>query len=229
MTDTNPSIDIETLYRAAATSEDTSAAARNIAKAVVDRLLEVKQDAQTSDLTRRIQQAASESNSDLIFRLADELKAVKSGERDRQARLVQLADEFTFEELLEAFPTDLKEMAYEIGLLILQKSSEGTKRSRPRPPAPHYIIENEDGHTVEVVRGVGKPKLPGAEADFYLFMGFSVAEDGRAVKPPSFFSTHAGEIVPTTKKALIDDLLAGGEKWKKEGYSIKLKEVPEQT
>jgi len=221
MTETTP--DIETLYRAASGSQTTSAAARNTAQAVVDRMLEVKQDARTSDLTRRIQHAASEGNSDLIFKLADELKSVKNGERERQARLVQLADEFSFAELLEAFPTDYRELACEIGLLVVQKMSEGAKRSRPRPPAPHYVIENEDGHTLEVVKGKGKPKLPGAEKEFYKFMGFDVSEDGRTVSPTTF-GNLAGEVVPTTKKALLDDLIAGNEFWTKEGYSIKLKE-----
>lgn len=224
MTETTPDIDTETLYKAALSSEDTSAAARNTAQAVVDRLLEVKRDAQTSDLTRRIQQAAGEGNSDLIFRLADELKAVKTGERERQARLVQLADEFTFEELLEAFPTDFRELVYDIGLLILKKSKEGS-RSRPRAPAPMYRIENEDGHTFDVARTVGKPKLPGAEATFFMFMGFSVSSDGRSVSPATF-GNATGEVVPTTKKALIDDLLAGNEFWKKEGYSISLVPTP---
>lgn len=216
-------VDIATLYKAAINSEEVSPLARDTAQAVVERLFETKTATQASDLTKRIQQAAGEGNTDLIFELTDELRQAKDKEHDRATRLVQLADDFTFEELLKAFPVDLSELAYDLGMIVLQRMSR-KRPARARKASPCYVIENEDGHTMEVTRGVGKPKLPGAEKAFYMFMGFDVSEDGRSTSPATF-GDHSGAVVPVAKKALIDDLLAGNEFWKKEGYSIKLKEA----
>lgn len=231
MTTDAPDTDFETLYKAAVSSADLSVVSRGAANSVIDRLFESRNTAQAADLTRRIQEAASQGDSESIFALTDELRSVKKTESERNARLIKLADEFSLMDVLRAFPA-FRSLAFELGLLVLQKTEEGLKhykkpaRVRPASSTPKgtvYLISH-NGETIEAIKNVGAARLPGAEVEFFEFFGFDISPDGRLLDPPTFTNIK-GEVVPAnSKKAIIDDLLAGNRHWKERGYSIRIKD-----
>lgn len=233
-TDTNT--DYETLYKAAVVSAELSVVSRGTANSVIDRLLENRNDTTASDLTRRIQEAASQGDTDAIFKLTDELRQAKSDESERNSRLLKIAAEFSFADVLRAYQRDFKDLTYELGLLVLQKTQEGlTKGKRPArdrsgstPKGTVYLISH-GGETIEAMKNAGAAKLPGAEKEFFEFLGFDISADGRLLDPATFVNIK-GETVPAnSKKAVIDDLLAGNRSWKDRGYYIKIKEESPAT
>lgn len=224
--------DFEMLYSGAINSDQVGPIARVTAQKVVERFLAIQVDNDTTDLTRKIQQAASENNIELILSLTDELRTAKDAEHQRHARLVKVSDEFSFNELLHAFPTDLKDLTYEIALLVIKQVEEGLKqsksRSRPsrtagmkRESKNRYLIKNGD-ESIEVVPNVGRRKTPSSERDFYEFMGFKLSDDGRSVIPENFTNKEGNVIENVSKKSIIEDLLAGNALWADKGYSIEL-------
>lgn len=227
-------MDYETLYKAAITSDDTGVVARETAQKVVERFFESKQDAQVVDLTLRIQKAAGEGDTVLIIELTEELKKAIDVENERATRLVQFAEQFTFLELLKAFPNDFKDLAYEIGLLVIQQTEAGIAKSkrrvsstpRSRRVSKHKYLISRGDQTIEAISNVGSPKKPGAERDFFEFMGFAVSEDGRTLEPATFVNIKGETVTIVSKKAVIDDLMAGHEAWLSRGYSIKVQEQP---
>lgn len=224
--------DYEMLYKAALSSDDTGVVARETAQQVVERFFEGKQDAQVVDLTLRIQTAAGEGNTALIIELTEELKKAIDVEHERATRLVKLAEEFSFLELLKAFPNDFKDLAYEIGLLVIQVTQAGIVKSkrrvsstpRSRRVSKHKYLISRDDQTIEAVSNVGSPKKPGAEREFFEFMGFTVSEDGRTLEPATFVNIKGETVTIVSKKAVIEDLMAGHEAWLNRGYSIKVQE-----
>jgi hypothetical protein len=221
--------DFETLYNGAINSDQVGPIARATAQKVVERFFAIQVNNDTSDLTRQIALAAGENNSELIFSLTDELRTAKKAEHERHARLVEVSDEFSFSELMHAFPTDLKDLTYEIALLVIKLVEEGLKQNKPRSPRAgvkrvsknRYLIKLGD-ESIEAVPNVGKRKNPSTERDFYEFMGFEVSEDGRSVIPENFTSKAGTVIENVSKKSIIEDLLAGNEFWTDKGYSIEL-------
>ncbi|AYG48116.1 hypothetical protein DV532_27955 (plasmid) [Pseudomonas sp. Leaf58] len=230
--------DFETLYRAAINSDEVGGVARDTAQKVVERFFENKNDGQLSDLTAQIQEAAGDRNIDRILKLTEELKRAKDTEHERAMRLVKFAEEFTFQELLQAFPSDFKDLAYEIGLLVIQHTQQGIAKSKRRGGSASgsrrvsrhkYLISRGD-QTIEAVSNVGSPKKPGAEREFFEFMGFTVSEDGRSLQPPTFVNIKGETVTIVSKKAVIEDLMAGHDAWLSKGYSIKVQEqTPEPS
>lgn len=228
--------DFETLYKAAVNSADLNAVSRGAANGVIDRLFESRNTVQAAELTRRIQEAAAQGDTDLIFKLTDELKVAKGAESERNARLIKMADEFSLMDVLRAFPA-FKELVYELGLLVLQKTEEGIALSKKRPktttPRPSrsgrgqggqvYLISH-NGQTIEAMKNVGAAKLPGAEKEFFEFLGFDISTDGRILNPATFTNIQGETVQANSKKAVIEDLLAGNKTWMDRGYRIKVKE-----
>lgn len=225
----------ETLYKAAVASAELSTVARGSANSVIDRLMQNRNDPTASDLTRRIQEAASQGDTDAIFRLTDELRDAKSAENERSAKLTKLAEEFSFMELLRAYPQDFKDLTYELGLLVLQKTQEGLAtykrparaRTGSEPKGTVYVISH-NGQSIEAMKNVGAAKRPDGERPFFEFMGFEISSDGRMLDPATFTNIN-GEVVPAnSKKAVIEDLLAGNPHWLERGFRIKVKDTPKE-
>lgn len=225
--------DYQTLFQAAVDSQEVGHVARETAQHVVAKLLEVEKSTEGAELTTKIQAAATSGDIALIFKLTDELKDLKSGEDQRSAKLAKLADEFTFNELLNAFPADYKALVYSIGLETIKRADEVKKKHRAGHSKPRsrgqlqnvtYVITNATGETIEAHKNVGAPKSPGAERSFFEFMGFAVSEDGRSIEPPTFKNIKAEKVNSASKKHVIEDLLAGHEYWVEKGYLIKAKE-----
>jgi len=234
MTTGNTPGDFENAYSALVNSTGISVVSRATANALVDRMLQGKESSQTASITKRIAEAATTGNTALIFSLTDELKKIKDSEQARNEKLKEVASGYTFTELLRAYPEDYRELVHELATLVLQTNEEGlakgkkrnsTPGNRPfRDTGPLYIISHGGKH-IEARKNVGSPKLPGAEKDFYEFMGLEVSEDGKLVNPSSFTNIK-GEVVPTnSKKNIINDLLAGHKYWIDRGFRIKEKQV----
>jgi hypothetical protein len=225
-------IDYEMVYKGATQDADLNPVSRSSANAVIDRLFQNRNDARAADLTRRIHEAAGQGDTEAIFRLTDELKKAKQDEEQRNSRLHQIAEDFTFAEVMRAFPRDYKSLVYELGLLVLQTTQEGLHkgkktprrdRSTEAPKGTVYIISH-GGTSIEAMKNAGAAKLPGTEKEFFEFLGFDISADGRLLDPPTFVNIR-GETVPAnSKKAIIEDILAGNKHWTERGYRAKVKE-----
>jgi hypothetical protein len=222
----------EAKYKAEVLRSDLSVVSRGAANAVVETLLATRNDPQSAELLKQIQAAAAAGDTDQIEQLADQLKTVKTAEAQRNGRLVEMAREYSLKDVLRAFPA-FKDLVYELGLLVLEASEKGLKQKKtPRPAGerpfrdtgPLYVISH-DGKHIEVRKNVGAAKSPGAEKEFYDFMGLDVSADGKQVSPASFVNIK-GETVPTqSKKNIINDLLAGHKFWLEKGFRIREKPV----
>jgi hypothetical protein len=227
-TDHDSSTDYETLFNAAAGSAEVSVVARESAQHVVAKLLEVEKSTEGYDLTARIQAAASAGDISLIFQLTDELKELKTGEDQRAGRLTKLAEEFSFSELLQAFPAQYKALVYSVGLEAIKKIEEVRKKQkagvgRIRTPSNVVYLITRNGVTIEAKKNAGAPKSPGAERAFFEFMGFSISDDGKLIDPPAFKNFEGVMVNSGSKKHVIEDLLSGSTSWVEKGYSIELK------
>lgn len=226
--------DFEEAYSALVKSSGIDSISRQVANSLVDRMLQGKESTQTSDITKRIAEAAATGDTDLIFSLTDELKKIKDKEQERTTKLREMASSFTFTELLRAFPSDYREMVHELATLVIQTSEKGLaerkKRSRTGSQnaqkrgqnGPAVYVIRWKGSSIEVIRQQGAARLPGAEKEFFEFMGFEVAPDGRSVEPTTF-ENKDGQTITASKNAIISDLLADNPKWKDQGFTIELK------
>lgn len=234
MTTETPSGDYEKAYQALVNASGISVISRQSANALVDRMLQSSESSKATGITKRIAEAAAKGDTALIFALTDELKAVKDSEKSRSDRLKEVAEGFTFTELMRAFSTDYRELVHELATLVLQATEKGVadsrkrsrtssenaqKRSQATPPT--YIIHWK-AQSIEATKQAGAHKLPSSEKEFYQFMGFEVTPDGKSLEPNTF-KNKAGEVVTANKNAIIADLLAGNPVWKDQGYRIELK------
>lgn len=232
MTTGNTPGDFENAYNALVNNSGINAISRQSANALVDRMLQAKESGKTAGITKRIAEAAAKGDTALIFTLTDELKDVKNTEQARNEKLQEVASGFTFTELLRAFPGDYRELVHELATLVLQATEEGLAKSKKRGSSsgarpfrdtgPTYIITH-NGKQFEAKKNVGAAKSPGAEKDFYEFMGLEVSADGKTLDPATFVNSK-GETVPTnSKKNIINDLLAGHKFWLDKGFRIREK------
>lgn len=219
----------ETLYKSAVESAELSPVSRAVANAVIQRLVASNKAPVETELAERIEKAAAARDTQEIFRLADRLKQVKADEEAQSARLREIAGEFTFAEVLKAFPVEFNDLVHELGLIALQvgeqarTTSRGRGSSRPAPKPPVYIISYR-GKSIEATRSTGAAKSPGREPEFYEFLGFQVSEDGRRISP-STIPNNEGVQVTATKNSIIDGILAGQDYWEGQGYTAKEKQV----
>lgn len=224
----------ESSYDALVKAPGISPVSRAPANALVDRMLQAAASSKTSDITKRIAEAAASGNTAMIFSLTDELKAHKDAEQARTSQLLDIAKNFTFSEVLRAFSGEYRELVFELAILSVRSSEEALTKPRKRSASngtrqfrdtgPLYIISH-NGKQIEARKNVGSPKLPGAEKEFYEFMGFDVSEDGRTLTPPTFTNKHGEVVQSNSKKNIINDLLAGSKLWADRGFRIKVKET----
>lgn len=225
---TDPSF--EMLYKAAIKSDEVSGIAKITAASVIERMMQNGRDEKSSILAQRIQKAASENDIELILKLTDELRSARTKETERLSKLVAMAEEFSFMEVLQAFPNDFKELAYELALVIIEQKrpKSGSKGSGSRPAGQTYII-SRGGKSIEAQKNLGAPKAPVHEREFFEFMGFAISTDGRSLEPIHFTNKQGERVLANSKKNVIEDLLAGNPAWEEKGYRIKVKEATEQA
>lgn len=230
----------EALYKSAVQSSDLSVISRGTATALIDHLLTTQNDPQATNLTLQIQEAAAKGDTDTIFRLTDELRQAKTAQSQRGTELVRLAREYTLMDVLRAFPA-FREMIYEMGLLVLQKTEEGVKAKKPRSgsstrprrnsehPKGTIFLISRNGKTLAAQKNNGAPKQPAHEREFFEFLGFEISGDGKSLTPPTFTNKDGQLVSVSSKKVVIDDLLAGGKFWADKGYKIAVKPTETPT
>lgn len=233
-TDTHdqPGIDYEKLFKEAVGGDLISRVARRAGESVVARMFEARTDDATAELTKRIQEAAGQQNIEMILALTDELRQSQDREAERSKQLYKLTTNFSFIEVLKAFPVDYNELVYELGVLTMEHVEDELAKSktrvrngnpRERPPQPVYII-TKGNHSIEAKKNVGAARLPSAEREFFEFLGFAISSDGRSTIPSNFKNVKDEIVSIVTKKTIIEDMLAGNLVWKHKGYKIELKE-----
>lgn len=225
----------ESLYNETVQSSDLSAISRGTANALIEHLLTTQNDPHAANLTQQIQEAAAKGDTDMIFRLTDELRQAKATQSQRGTELVRIAREYTLMDVLRAFPA-FREMIYEMGLLVLQKTEEGVKAKKPRTsgtsarsrrnsehPQGTIFLISRNGKTLAAQKNNGAPKHPIHEREFFEFLGFEISGDGRSLVPPTFTNKGGQLVTASSKKVVIEDMLAGGKFWADKGYKIAVK------
>ncbi|MFK4136501.1 hypothetical protein ACI2KR_30155 [Pseudomonas luteola] len=226
-------------YETSLTSEIHNPASRNLAEKVLNRLLDIKPNKTSLDLTARIHEASAKGNVELILQLSDELKKRKEEEDAQLARLTGMKSEYTFDELLTAFPEELQALAYELAYEVLngvEAALNGSKRKRRsgedtavaanrRPKTAKTYVISRNGKQILATTNTGRPSHPGNDREFFEFLGFSISEDGKTLNPPTFTDISGNSKAAISKKAIIEDMLAGNENWSVGGYKIQEQSV----
>lgn len=217
------------IYEHALSSQEYHSMAKHCSEKVLDRLMNIKPNNRSSALAREIHEASGKGDIAKIIALSEQLKQMQEEDSERLGRLVELRSDYSFEELLCAFPEDLENVAYQLAndiLVAAQQAIKGakapaskTKRTRNPKTAKSYVI-SRDGQQILAVPNTARPASPSADREFYEFMGFEVTEDGKGLLPASFLSFEGQEITNISKKVIIDDLLAGNALWGDKGYVI---------
>jgi hypothetical protein len=229
-------IDYKDRYEAAIGRSEHKELSQQCSELVIARLMSIKPNTQATLLTKQIEAFAAKGDVDKILELSLELRQYKDEESGRLERLATMRSEYSFEDLLSAFPEELQSLAYELAFDVLECTERGLKapvakrptRLRTKPAKKSYVIAKGD-QSITVVANTGRPKSPGEERDFYAFVGFEVSEDGKSLSPASFTS-KAGERIEgakISKRSIIEDLLAKNAYWLDMGLSIT--EVAEVT
>lgn len=219
-------IDFKDRYEAAIGRADHGTMSKACAEKVLDRLMSIKPNSQSTELTKQIQAAAAVNDIQLILSLSKKLLELDENEHAHIEKLASMRSEYSFEQLLSAFPEELQQLAYELAFEVLTATERAVSAKNKRQSggraakiAKSYVISHGD-KTIEAMPNTGRPANPGADRDFYQFMGFEVSEDGRTLTPDSFSNKEGVVISMISKKSIIDDLLAGNQTWVANGYGI---------
>lgn len=216
--------DFKQLYEGAVNKDNVSALAKATAEKVLLRLTSIKPYTATLGILKSIQEASAAHDIPEVVRLSARLDKVKGDEDANMEKLAQVTTDFPFESLLSVYSEEIKSLAYELALIVISTAEESKSKGRARGDKPKttFIITKGD-QSIETTRNAGKPALPGADKEFYEFMGFQVAEDGRSVTPNSFPDINGARITKLSRKLIINDMLAGNSHWSSRGYAIQEK------
>ena len=225
---TVPTSDFKDVYQQGVDDDSISAAAKVCAVKVLERLTSIKPHTSSTVITDKMQAAITANDLPEIIRLAKQLEELKKTEDEHLDKLVKMSDEYRFDELLAAYPSELEALAYELATIAMNSANEALTKSkkrdrsgerRSRSSGKAYVLSH-DGKSMEIVPNVGAPASPGKERELFTFLGFSVSEDGRTLSPAVFTAIDGTETPSMSKKAIIEDILAGGKFWTDKGYSI---------
>lgn len=229
--------DYQVAYLEGSKDEGISAVAKACASKVLERLVSIRPHSNVVVITDQMQAAIACNDVKEILRLSKQLEALQKEEESQLAKLVEMSDQFRFDELLSAYPNETKALAYELAVLVMsaaQEESQKTKKRdrsggrRTRSSGKTYIVHRGE-KSIEIVPNVGAPASPGQERDVFTFLGFEVSSDGKMVTPAVFTDKSGVETTAKSKKAIIEDMLAGGSYWSSRGFTISEKsaEKPE--
>lgn len=223
-----PPQDFEQLYEGAVNKENISPLAKATAEKVLLRLNSIKPYTATLAILKSIQEASAAHDIPEVVRLSARLDKVKGDEDANMEKLAQMTEDFPFESLLSVYSEDLKNLAYEIALIVINTAQDEKAKSRTRSRGegqsrnkqkPTFIIKKGD-QSIEVVRNAGRPALPGVDKGFYEFMGFQVSQDGKSLTPESFPDSNGNRVTSISRKVIINDMLSGNKHWSARGYTI---------
>jgi hypothetical protein len=220
--------DFAQLYEGAVNKDNVSALAKATAEKVLLRLTSIKPYTATLAILKSIQEASAAHDIPEVVRLSARLDKVKGDEDADMEKLAQVTSDFKFESLLSVYSEELKSLAYEIALIVINTAEEAKAKGRNRSrgesqggdkPKPTFIIKKGD-QSIEVMRNTGRPALPGVDKDFYEFMGFQVSQDGKSLTPESFPDNNGNRVTSLSRKVIINDMLSGNKHWIGRGYTV---------
>lgn len=220
--------DFRAVYQLGIDDDSMSPAAKACAEKIMDRLTTVKPNSEAAAIMDQMQAAITRNDEDEIVKLAEQLKDLKLTKESQTEKLQSISEEFSFDDLLAAYPKEVEALAYELSVLAMgaaqaeivkPKKSPRSSRGTTRVPSKAYVISHQ-GKTMDIVPNVGAPSIPGKERELFNFLGFHVSEDGRSLVPETFRTASGLDASAQSKKAIIEDLLAGGRYWVDKGYSI---------
>lgn len=223
-----PDNDFKEVYQQQVKDEAISSVAKSCAAKVLERLASIKPHTSASVITEQMQAAIGINDVPEILRLAEQLKSLKQEEDSHLEKLTTMSKEYRFDELLAAYPSELESLAYELAVIAMGATQEAISKSkkrdrsgerRSRSSSKTYVLSRND-EAMDIVPNVGAPANPGKERDLFTFLGFTVSEDGRSLSPAVFSAKDGSEVPSMSKKAIIEDMLAGGSYWIDKGYSI---------
>lgn len=232
-------IDYKAIYEEGLGNESLSAIAKACSSQVFERLASIKPHTSSTVITGKMQAAIEKNDVSEILKLAEQLKALKTEEDSHIEQLTEMSKQFRFDELLAAYPEELEQLAYELAVLAMtsteaaiqlskkrnRSEAGGSGRKRNRSKSKKTFIVSHDGKFVEVVPNAGRPANPGNEREFFEFLGFVISEDGRTMTPSVFTDKAGQEANALSKKAIIEDMLAGNPLWADKGYTITEKPI----
>lgn len=225
---TVPATDFKEIYQQGVDDDAISVVAKTCASKVLERLTSIKPHTSSTVITDKMQAAITANDLPEIIRLAKQLEALKQTEDEHIEKLVTMSEEYRFDELLAAYPTELESLAFELATIAMHSVQEAMTKTkkrdrsgerRSRPVGKTYVL-SLNGKSMDIVPNVGAPASPGKERELFTFLGFTVSDDGRSLSPAVFTAKDGTETPSMSKKAIIEDILAGGSYWIEKGYTI---------
>ena len=104
--------DFKEIYQNGVSDDAISAVAKVCAGKILERLTTLKQNSSAAAITDSMQAAIAINDHNEIIRLADELKSLKHEEESHLEKLVSISEDFSFDDLLSAYPSEVQALAY---------------------------------------------------------------------------------------------------------------------
>lgn len=229
-------LDFEKAHSEAVANEAVSPISKSVSEALFSRLSKIKPRTATLHITKDIEIASAACNVDEVLRLAKRLEQTKDEEKAQTEQLIEISKEFSFEELIAAYPKELKNLSHELALLAINVCEEAISKSKKRDRSSTrrkvnqqvYVI-TKDGKSIESTMNKARPANPGVDRDFYEFFGFQVSPDGKSLTPNSYEDSNGQTITKISRKSLILELLKGNTRWISLGYTIAEKPITPQS
>jgi hypothetical protein len=226
-----PEVNFEKAHAEAVANEAVSPISKSVSEALFARLSKIKPRTATLHITKDIEIASAACNVDEVLRLAKRLEQTKHDEKAQTDQLLEISKEFSFEELIAAYPKEVMSLAHELALLAINASEEAIALSKKRirtttrgkkSESEVYVI-SKDGKSIECTMNKGRPANPGVDRAFYEFLGFQVSDDGKSLSPDSYKDANGQTTTTISRKWIIMELLKGNPQWVSMGYTISQK------
>ncbi|WP_408602214.1 hypothetical protein [Pseudomonas sp. PLMAX] len=222
-----PEVDFEKAHAEAVANEAVSPISKSVSEALFARLSKIRPRTATLHITKDIEIASAACNVDEVLRLAKRLEQTKHDEKAQTDQLLEISKEFSFEELIAAYPKEVISLAHELALLAINASEEALAKSKKRDRSTTrkkgnqqvYVI-SKDGKSIECTMNKGRPANPGVDRPFYEFLGFKVSDDGKSLSPDSYKDANGQTTTSISRKWIILELLKGNSEWISMGYTI---------
>jgi hypothetical protein len=222
-----PEVNFEKAHAEAVANEAVSPISKSVSEALFARLSKIKPRTATLHITKDIEIASAACNVDEVLRLAKRLEQTKHDEKAQTDQLLEISKEFSFEELIAAYPKEVISLAHELALLAINASEEALAKSKKRDRSTTrkkgnqqvYVI-SKDGKSIECTMNKGRPANPGVDRPFYEFLGFKVSDDGKSLSPDSYKDANGQTTTSISRKWIILELLKGNSEWISMGYTI---------
>jgi hypothetical protein len=221
-------IDYKERYESAVDQSIGTDFTKHCAGLVMARMMSIKPNSKSTQLTKEIEVFAKNGDVEKILELSVELRKLKDIESERLEHLASMRSEYSFEELLSAFPEELQALAFEMAYNLLTSKGAGASvqtartRSRTVREGKKYVVSKGDQSMV-VQANTSRSKAFGADREFFSLVGFTVSEDGKALEPAAFISHDGVEVdmKKISKRVILEDMTTGNDYWRDQGLSIK--------